>query len=638
MEKIYKSVFLLILSIGLSQLRGQVCGPTTQTIDLSTGIDKNGQLISILAPDDDWQVLTPGSSSYQPIYCGSGWLDGVSQYGSAFSGLWNNTNNAGTGLNSDVRWLSPYIDPVNGGHLVQPSYSNGFTFYLINFNLDVCNAQSAILQFDFIAADDSIHEITINGWNYNVNYYYDALGSAINKFTPNPAPINVPVWQLNLAGPNYIRIKVDNSKADHTGLSINGRLKVRGDFFLDFNLKDKDGNVKTEYCFGEDVFLSSAGSNTGACTLDLFYDNGSGFNQVAPQQSYIGYPDWINITDMFGAQNVTFSTTGIYKVKMTMNGPGNCGPFEASKEFKFRCCEPLDDASFSLSLFNGQVKGNSTVKGIHEWNVYSSPNVNPGPYTYIKSYLGQSFSYESVPGQGPCYLVTHRVSNECIGEVCASQSICNPGCGVAICNLASAHLSIDYQGNHLSWNPIPGAVKYIVEVIKNGCCGPPDMNNSSTTSAMVQETFYDLDITGSGTGDETGGTAECYLVRVYAVCEDGTRSQASNELCINQIPGPAPSNGGPELGTGIISAITVNLFPNPAHGTVTIDVNTSYETELRASIYDATGRIVKTLERFNTNKGQTEVVWYIESLASGIYLVEIKTSDSKVINRELVIY
>ncbi|RZJ71577.1 choice-of-anchor L domain-containing protein [Flavobacterium sp.] len=87
------------------------------------------------------------------------------------------------------------------------------------------------------------------------------------------------------------------------------------------------------------------------------------------------------------------------------------------------------------------------------------------------------------------------------------------------------------------------------------------------------------------------------------------------------------------LSAGEFGSSNVTLFPNPAKSSFTVNIVETNETLSRISVHDLLGK--KVLNAQVNNLTQTDVD--ISSLSSGIYLVEITTSNDKKLVRKLVV-
>jgi hypothetical protein len=162
----------------------------TDSIDISTGRNSGGGAISILSDDDDWQVKTPGSSSYVNVKVGTGRDPYLNiSYASGFRIDW--TNNCS--MAPTIGWLCPYVytaaGTVDGNDVYAGDMKTTYTdapdgdyAYKMSFNLDLdCKqVQSAQLVIYLLTAIDNLADISINGYSLTLNssanhsYYYTA--------------------------------------------------------------------------------------------------------------------------------------------------------------------------------------------------------------------------------------------------------------------------------------------------------------------------------------------------------------------------------------------------------------------------------------------------------------------------------
>jgi hypothetical protein len=81
-------------------------------------------------------------------------------------------------------------------------------------------------------------------------------------------------------------------------------------------------------------------------------------------------------------------------------------------------------------------------------------------------------------------------------------------------------------------------------------------------------------------------------------------------------------------------ATSVDIFPNPSNGLVTINLNLPESEKVQISIYDATGNFVKQIINNRFNAGNNSMQISLEDLPGGIYNCEVIAKD-QVINKKL---
>jgi hypothetical protein len=300
------------------------------------------------------------------------------------------------------------------------------------------------------------------------------------------------------------------------------------------------------------------------------------------------------------------------------------------------------NAAFSLSsLTNSSVTGSSPATGAtHLWQVYSSPTGNLGSFNYVATYTGATFQHA---GAGPCYLVKHTITTESCGTACTAQSICNKLCDESqnpgTCNglTPPGNLSYNSARHVFSWNPVPGATSYSVEVVLNdpNCC-PGNPYDSKPHTLTIATNSHQVNFLNDF---DINYLPACFSWKVIAYCPDGS-SVASQSQCAfpySVIEHGKRDASGSKEDLGQENRNRIDMFPNPAKGMVAIDVVTAAETVLNISICDAHGKVVKTFDNLKTTDSKCTVKWNTQGVSKGIYAVKVTTQDKRVITSKLVV-
>lgn len=291
----------------------------------------------------------------------------------------------------------------------------------------------------------------------------------------------------------------------------------------------------------------------------------------------------------------------------------------------------VPDASFCISNTGNIFTATSSQTGYHTWEVEGSATGQYGTFVPIITLFQQSVS---VPTYGyNCIRFKHKVVNECGFSACQSQSMCRYSCTTggppASCELSSAQ-NLSYTNSTFSWDPVPGASAYIIEILPNSgpCCligmvNPTPIIIPTTTASHYQPM-----------------NLNCMQWRIKALCENGS-SVYSDWQC-NSFNGPPGKTVFRQQITGqtnidVQNNIAVKLFPNPAKGAVTIDIETITDVAYTISIFDITGKLVKTMDPGKTENRKATVKCNTEQLSKGSYLVKIVTSDNHIITHKLLI-
>jgi len=312
------------------------------------------------------------------------------------------------------------------------------------------------------------------------------------------------------------------------------------------------------------------------------------------------------------------------------NGPGDPVDFTAafSIEFPGDTITGVPDVDYS-----------NNPSATHEWYLYTRPEQNSGDFTFVTMQTGDTFSWS--PAQGDThYFLLHRVITDC-GEVCfmnyinkfrsanatgdtkASCEICgpidcdfvdnpNPECET------SQPINLVLNGTTLSWDPVPGAVGYVVESTN---FWPADGCNCDNPVSIIPIQ------TTAPTATLPLNQSTCAVVQVRARCADGSLSDASDWICV----GGHGGHGGPK------GVAHVGITPNPSDGDVTFTLDVNYDTNVVIEVYDFYGNNVKTLTNTMLANNQKSIEWNGAGLLRrGVYLIKIKTNKETLYKKMIV--
>ena len=88
----------------------------------------------------------------------------------------------------------------------------------------------------------------------------------------------------------------------------------------------------------------------------------------------------------------------------------------------------------------------------------------------------------------------------------------------------------------------------------------------------------------------------------------------------------------PSLGFGDLEQpepISVSNYPNPFYGTTTIEVTLDKVSEVRAMVYDITGKLVVSLYEGKMVAGTKTLVFDATELPQGVYIGKVVTDDAQ---------
>lgn len=346
--------------------------------------------------------------------------------------------------------------------------------------------------------------------------------------------------------------------------------------------------------------------------------------------SYTFNPFVNNVTIPLAASEII--ANGNNEIIIKVNNLSTWTGIEIKGNLTIQSSTTLPDAAFSVTSThnaNGSlsIQGNSALTDAeHTWSVYATETGSGGPYTLINTFNTQNFSLTVT---GKCFYIKHKVKTAC-GEACAAQSVCNLPCVETSCSVTTpVNLAYNKSIKKLMWNAVPNATSYKVEIVINdsNCCRGERNALPVVKQLTVTNNFCTVNPT-----EGVSTKVACYSFKVKAICSATTSSSFSAPLCIfDSVPNS----------TGVIANYnaentTVKIFPNPSKSMVSIDIETNKDMEYTISIYDVTGRAVKTFEKMKTSDQKASVKWNTESLARGEYFVRIVTSDNQVITKKLV--
>ncbi|MDP8241334.1 MAG: T9SS type A sorting domain-containing protein, partial [Candidatus Hatepunaea meridiana] len=80
-----------------------------------------------------------------------------------------------------------------------------------------------------------------------------------------------------------------------------------------------------------------------------------------------------------------------------------------------------------------------------------------------------------------------------------------------------------------------------------------------------------------------------------------------------------------------------SVYPNPFNGQLRVDFGLNKSSNITIKAYDLTGREAATLVSAQYNKGAYRIHWNADDLPSGLYLLQLKTSERTQTRKVLLI-
>lgn len=222
------------------------------------------------------------------------------------------------------------------------------------------------------------------------------------------------------------------------------------------------------------------------------------------------------------------------------------------------------------------------------------------------------------------YTVTVVLSANDDHDICTYTDSFIYECETDDCRELNTPINVELVEGVLSWDPVPGAVGYIVEStnfwpLNCRCDNPVSIERIETV-----ETNVTLPAIGHG---------RCFVVQVRAICRNGVTSRPSEPICI----------GGDRIDEEI-KGITyqghfeenVTIVPNPTKGFMTFRLDANYNSNVTIEIYNHYGYKTKSLST-QVNKLRTNSIsWDGSKLEKGIYFINIIT-NKRTIFKQIVI-
>ncbi|NUO01720.1 MAG: T9SS type A sorting domain-containing protein [Saprospiraceae bacterium] len=465
---------------------------------------------------------------------------------------------------------------------------------------------------------------------------------------------------LDLSRHYYIR-----HYSEAPDLAVETRLAVpdfSANASLTYILKDKDGVVKDNFCFGEDIFLDPSGTSNYDRYFISVLRRPSGSNANFELYADYGWTYSNNIETLNLSRLVRtsgenpgeiFEPGYVYELQFAIANPPNCIPWiEMKREFRVECCEDFLSADFVLDMVEGTqgliLRANdfntySNVGITHTWTVLSSPNPSGGPYSYVRriqttSAAGPITLYHKGVA-GTYYFVIHQISTPC-GDICygvrkkgfhfhtgmepdggEEVNDCQM-CGEIDCNILDGRCFAPgdiraYAYRPLSveifWNWVPGALEYVVEVTLNdpNCC-----NNGEEIQSWTFYTTLHHQLLGAI-------LERCASWRVGSVCEGEI---VWSELICHHNPFELTTPNGEgdlvvdDLG---LPGAEPQVYPNPANTELNVLLPKGENPEL-IRMLDLHGRAV-----FEQQHPDQQLEIDCKALPAGLYTIQVRYSNNR---------
>ena len=96
------------------------------------------------------------------------------------------------------------------------------------------------------------------------------------------------------------------------------------------------------------------------------------------------------------------------------------------------------------------------------------------------------------------------------------------------------------------------------------------------------------------------------------------------------------AGGGPQSSQSIPNQtghLTLSVYPNPVKKVIGIEYNLPAKTDIKLSIFDVTGRLIKNIVSENQESGIFHKSFDITNLSQGVYFLRLNTRDKSLVEK-----
>ncbi len=306
-----------------------------------------------------------------------------------------------------------------------------------------------------------------------------------------------------------------------------------------------------------------------------------------------------------------------------------CKSGEKSPISKQACYTPKEEKCEVTAPTNLQVSGTTLT-----WNpvpgatsyIVLSPGSNE-PQLDCSCDKGTGISIAPVTVNTNSYTLPASLSDKCfVWQVIA---ICESGEKSPISKQAcykpkeekcevTAPTNLQVSGTTLTWNPVSGAIAYIISSPPGGVkiidCGCNKYNGISIAPVTVNTNSYTL---------PSSLKESCFVWQVTAICKNEEKSPISKQACYN-----GPEKGGKDV---------ISIYPNPNKGDMNIKVDTVNDSNVGLNIYKFDGTLIKTINTLKTKNGHLDFNLNLQSrLPSGMYFFVFNIGDNTMSKKVII--
>ena len=411
----------------------------------------------------------------------------------------------------------------------------------------------------------------------------------------------------------------------------------------DLVTETEDGLPEVTFCLGEDIWVNGSASLHEDRYHYFVYkiDNSGNLNWFGGLPTQYGEAGRLNLSERFANQSpAKYFDQGSYRIFLGTSHPDLCLVFTLThQDIEVVCKESCYDLSFRLDSKIGQ----QTFDLSSEKNVsYNHPDVvsswyilttNPNGRIDLAHYEEGDLDANMLDCEEK-YTVVHQMTTPCgsfcyaleLGpHYCAEPSVIHLpdfdcdildefDCGI------TAPTNVTIENGVMTWDPVPGAVGYIVQTDLSGYDFPVPQCECPRPAYMrdvyVEENLWIVELEG------------CFYYRVIAVCANGEES-VSGVYCSQTLLEPKARH-----------ETTSSIYPNPSMDEIFIEFNNISEVT-SVEITDLTGNLLYQ-QPINGNTYTKSIKSTVRMsvgkfLSPGLYLVKVNAGTDSQVHKLMIL-
>ena len=413
----------------------------------------------------------------------------------------------------------------------------------------------------------------------------------------------------------------------------------------EFSFVDEDGNPKSQFCYGEDVWIDVEVNDYSKIWLGAM--------------DWPNNPGWLHGYSNEGKLNVSkiyrdfglpvFLPNQLYNLTIAVDYP-DCGWVERSMKFEYVCCGIDADFSLQINEFNsGVIEGNSIVDygtygGSHSFCLY----IESPQGTLIQVTCSNTSNFTFAPyDEDVRYHLVHEVTTlcgtDCVSyDFCVADAGCSPSTILDACDYLNSCIFLEVedlgcperkesnnpQDFDIRWAPVPDAISYqVVVVYEDGDCGCP--GDKGPYGVIYGSTINETTI--QGTLSSTKRDA-CFSYKVRARC-DGGYGPWSDKICYPDCSSDDDMIDDDEFATNKRSSsndLFLSAYPNPFTGEIRVSLSVELEQDATLELRDLMGRLISK----SIVDEQNETI-STDAVSPGVYILILQLDNGVRLTKKL---